>query len=134
EEAFDELDKLGWIKQQSEDDRNQLLAAGYLSAVKEKKKPGENKNALGDSATHAEGEQITTAIREGLKARGSLETERLVDAWVPAHLTDAQKTDATEYEPGDLVQFQQNSKGFKKGSRLIVSEGETPPIDQANRF
>jgi conjugative relaxase-like TrwC/TraI family protein len=134
EEAFDELDKLGWIKQQGEGDRNQLLAAAYLSAVTEKKGGGEYKSALVVSPTHAEGEQITAAIREGLKARGSLNSERLIDAWVPAHLTDAQKTDATEYEPGDLVQFQQNAKGFKKGSRLIVSEGETPPIDQANRF
>ena len=134
EEAFDELDKLGWIKQQGEGDRNQLLAAAYLSAVTEKKGGGEYKSALVVSPTHAEGDQITAAIREGLKARGSLSGERLIDAWVPAHLTDAQKTDATEYEPGDLVQFQQNAKGFKKGSRLIVSEGETPPIDQANRF
>jgi conjugative relaxase-like TrwC/TraI family protein len=134
EEAFDELDKLGWIKQQGEGDRNQLLAAAYLSAVTEKKGGDEYKSALVVSPTHAEGDQITAAIREGLKARGSLSGERLIDAWVPAHLTDAQKADATEYDPGDLVQFQQNAKGFKKGSRLIVSEGETPPIDQANRF
>ena len=134
EQAFDELDKLGWIKQQADSDRNQLLAAAYLSAVKEKKRPGEYKTALVVSPTHAEGDRITAAIREGLKARGLLDDEHLVNTWVPAHLTDAQKSDATEYDPGDLVQFQQNAKGFKKGSRLIVSEGETPPIDQANRF
>jgi conjugative relaxase-like TrwC/TraI family protein len=134
EEAFDELDKLGWIKQQADSDRNQLLAAAYFSAVKEKKRPGEFKSALVVSPTHAEGERITTAIRGGLKKQGNLEGERMVTAWVPAHLTDAQKTDPTEYEPGDLVQFQQNAKGFKKGSRLIVSGGETPPIDLADRF
>jgi ATP-dependent exoDNAse (exonuclease V) alpha subunit len=134
EEAFDELDKLGWIKQQADSDRNQLLAAAYLSAVTEKKAAGTYKSALVVSPTHAEGERITAAIREGLKARGSVADERMVNVWVAAHLTDAQKSDATEYEPGDLVQFQQNAKGFTKGSRLIVSEGETPPIDQANRF
>jgi len=134
EEAFDELDKLGWIKHQSEGDRNQLLAAAYLSAVTEKKAAGKYKSALVVSLTHAEGERITSAIRDGLKARGSLADERKVNAWVPAHLTDAQKSDATEYEPGDLVQFQQNAKGFTKGSRLIVTEGKTPPIDVANRF
>jgi conjugative relaxase-like TrwC/TraI family protein len=134
EQAFDELDRLGWIKQQADSDRNQLLAAAYLSAVKEKKKPGEYKSALVVSPTHAEGERITAAIRDGLKARGTLEDERIVTAWVPAHLTDAQKSDATEYSPGDLLQFQQNAKGFKKGSRLIVSEGKTPPIELANRF
>ena len=46
-----------------------------------------------------------------------------MSAWVPAHLTDAQKADATEYEPGDLLQFHQNAPGYKKGSRLIVGEG-----------
>jgi hypothetical protein len=53
---------------------------------------------------------------------------------VPAHLTDAQKADATEYTPGDLLQFHQNAKGFKKGSRLVVAEGTALPTDQANRF
>ena len=134
EEAFDELDKLGWIKQQGEGDRNQLLAAAYLSAVKEKKRPGEYKSALVVSPTHAEGQQITAAIRVGLKAGGTVADERMVNAWVPAHLTPAQKSDATEYDPGDLVQFQQNAKGFTKGTRLVVSKGKTPPIDLANRF
>ena len=60
--------------------------------------------------------------------------ERIVKAWVPAHLTDAQKADATEYEPGDLLQFHQNAPGYKKGSRLIVGEGVKPPTELANRF
>ena len=55
-------------------------------------------------------------------------------AWVPAHLTDAQKADATEYEPGDLLQFHQNAPGYKKGSRLIVGEGVKPPTELAKRF
>jgi hypothetical protein len=33
-----------------------------------------------------------------------------------------------------LEQFQQNAKGFTKGTRLIVSETEVPPIELANRF
>ena len=48
-------------------------------------------------------------------------------AWVPAHLTDPQKADATEYTQGDMVQFHQNAKGFKKGARLVVREGQLPP-------
>ena len=54
--------------------------------------------------------------------------------WTPTHLTDAQKADATQYEPGDLLQFHQNAPGYKKGSRLIVSEGVKPPTELANRF
>ncbi len=59
----------------------------------------------------------------GFKAKGKLGEERIVNAWVPTHLTDAQKADATQYEPGDLLQFHQNAPGIQKGSRLIVGEG-----------
>lgn len=133
-EAFEELDKLGWIKQVSDEDRYQQLAAAYLSAAEEKKKDGTHKSALVVSPTHAEGTQITLAIRAGLKAQGKLAKEHLVQVWTPKHLTDAQKADATEYEPGDLLQFHQNAPGHTKGSRLIVGDGSTPPTELANRF
>lgn len=134
DEAFDELDKLGWIKQVADKDRYKQLASSYLSAVAEKKSNGAHKSALVVSPTHAEGKRVTGAIRDELKAQGKLTSERTVTAWVPVHLTDAQKSDPTEYSLGELVQFQQNAKGFKKGSRLVVSESETPPTDLANRF
>ena len=123
EEGFAELDKLGWIKQVKGDDRDKQLAAAYLAAVAEKKRGGLAKSALVVSPTHAEGDRITQAIRAGLKAQGKLGKERLVEAWAPAHLTDAQKADPTEYEAGDLLQFHQNAPGYKKGSRLIVGDG-----------
>ena len=58
----------------------------------------------------------------------------MVQVWTPTRLTDAQKTDATEYEPGDLLQFHQNAPGYTKGSRLIVGEGVSPPTELAERF
>lgn len=134
EEGFDELDKLGWIKEVEGGDRDKQLATAYLAAVAEKKKGGLDKSALVVSPTHAEGERITQAIRAGLKSQGKLGEERLVGTWAPAHLTDAQKTDYTEYESGYLLQFQQNAPGYKKGSRLIVGEGNMPPIELAKRF
>src|SRR5208282_2803773 len=117
-EAFEELDKLGWIKQVPDDERYKQLAAAYLAAVSEKKRDGQAKTAIVVSPTHAEGAKITQAIRAGLKEQGKLGQERLVDVWVPTHLTDAQKADSTQYEAGDLVQFHQNAVGYKKGSRL----------------
>jgi ATP-dependent exoDNAse (exonuclease V) alpha subunit len=133
-EGFEELDKLGWIKQVDDADRYQQLAAAYLAAVAEKKRGGEHKSALVVSPTHAEADRITEAIRAGLKVEGKLGKERLVQAWVPSHLTDAEKSDSTQYEPGDLLQFHQNAPGYIKGSRLIVGEGVTPPTELANRF
>jgi conjugative relaxase-like TrwC/TraI family protein len=134
EEAFEELDKLGWIRQVPDSDRYRQLADAYLAAVAEKKKNGEYKSALVVSPTHAEADRVTVAIRDGLRVQGKLGRERMVDAWVPMHLTDPQKADPTEYEPGQLVQFQQNARGYKKGSRLIVGDGVTPPTQLAPRF
>ena len=84
--------------------------------------------------THAEAKRITDAIRDGLKAQGKLGKERVIAAWVPSHLTDAEKSDPTQYDAGDMVQFHQNAKGYNKGSRLVVGEGATPPTELANRF
>ncbi|MEO2091004.1 MAG: AAA family ATPase, partial [Gemmataceae bacterium] len=117
--AFEELDKLGWIKQAPEGERYKLLASSYLAAVKERTRDGKQKSALVVSPTHAEAGRVTDAIRTALKQEGTLSQERIFTTWVPAHLTDAQKTDATEYEPGDLIQFQQNAKGFTKGTRVV---------------
>jgi hypothetical protein len=133
-EAFGELDKLGWIRQIPDTDRSQQLAAAYLAAVAEKKKNGEYKSALVVSPTHAEARGITDAIRAALTAQGKLTKERVVTACVPTHLTDAEKTDSTQYEPGDLLQFHQNAKGYTKGTRLIVGDGVSVPTELANRF
>ncbi len=133
EEAFAELDRLGWIRQVPDAKRYRQLAASYLAAVSEKK-GDKQKSALVVSPTHAEAARVTAAIRLMLKEQGKLGEERTFTAWVPRHLTDAQKTDATEYEPGDMLQFHQNAKGYQKGSRLIVTEGSKPPTELAGRF
>lgn len=133
-EAFEKLDKLGWIREVPDSDRYQQLASAYLSAVAEKKRGGKPKSALVVSPTHAEGDRITEAIRAGLKSGGKLGKERAVAVWVPTHLTDAEKADPTQYEPGTLVQFHQNAKGYTKGSRLIVGEEAEPPTELAKRF
>ncbi|HEX5445682.1 MAG TPA: AAA family ATPase, partial [Pirellulales bacterium] len=137
-EGFEELDKLGWIKQVSPAECSTQLAAAYLAAVNEKKKGGQPKSALVVSPTHAEGDKITQAIHAGLKAQGKLGKERAVTTWIPTHLTDAEKSDPTQYEPGDMIQFHQNAPGHQKGSRLIVPDGtlenQKPPVELANRF
>jgi conjugative relaxase-like TrwC/TraI family protein len=122
EKGFKELDKLGWIKQVPDADRYKQLAAAYLVAAAEKKRDGTPKSALVVSPTHAEGDRITEAIRDGLRAQGRLGKERIVNAWVPTHLTDAEKADPTQYEPGELLQFQQNAKGYKKQRPAKLSE------------
>jgi conjugative relaxase-like TrwC/TraI family protein len=132
--AFAELDRLGWILELPHAGRYWVLAQAYLSAVLEKKKNGEHKTALVVSPTHAEGARITKFIRDALKADGTLGEERVLGTWIPARLTDPEKADPTNYEPGDMLQFHQNAPGHKNGSRLVVSEGDKPPVECADRF
>jgi len=134
QEGFEQLDKLGWIKQVPDGERYQQLADSYLAAITEKKKNGESKSALVVSPTHAEAYKVTDAIRAGLKAQGKLGKECIVDTWVPTQLTDPQKSDPTEYEVGSLLQFHLNAPGYTKGSRLILVEGVKPPTELAKRF
>ncbi len=133
-EAFEQLDRLGWIKEVDTSERYKQLAAAYLSTASEKKRGGKAKQALVVSPTHAEADRITQAIRAGLKEKNKLGKEREVGVWVSAQLTEAQKADATEYEPGDMLQLHQNAPGHKKGSRLIVSDDDKPPLELAKRY
>ncbi len=133
-EGFEELDKLGWIKQVEDSGRYKQLAVAYLAAVAEKKRGGENKSALVVSPTHAEADRITAAIRAGLRKETKLGEERIVNTWISGHLTDAEKADPTQYDPGEMLQFHQNAPGYVKGSRLIVGGKVKPPTELANRF
>ncbi|HZZ78868.1 MAG TPA: MobF family relaxase [Gemmataceae bacterium] len=133
-EALEKLDRLGWVNEVQGDERHRQLAGAYLAAIHERKRNGQHKSALVVSPTHAEIASVTQRIREQLKDQGKLIKERAIDAWIPAHLTDADKSDPTMYEPGDMVQFHQNAPGHKKGTRLVIGEGLTPPTSLANRF
>jgi len=134
EAAFAELDKLGWIREVGDEERYQVLADAYLAAADEKKAGGGRKTALVVSPTHAEAGTITAAIRAGLKSGERISGEQVLTTWVPTHFTDAQKADATQYDPGYLLQFHQNAKGFTKGARLVVGEEVKPPVAMADRF
>ena len=133
-EGFAELDKLGWIREIPHAGRYWVLAQAYLSAIREKDKKGQNKTALVVSPTHAEGDRITNFIRADLKEEGKLGEERVLPTWVPARLTDPQKADAANLEPGNMLQFHQNAPGHKSGSRMVVAEGEKLPLQFAERY
>jgi conjugative relaxase-like TrwC/TraI family protein len=133
EEGFDELDRLGWVREVADEERYLRLAEAYLTATAERKSDGSRKRALVVSPTHAEGDRITAAIRQELAAQGKLGEEHELAAFVPLHLTEAERGEASSYLPGDMLQFHQNAKGFRSGTRLRV--GAAPlPLAQGARF
>jgi conjugative relaxase-like TrwC/TraI family protein len=114
--GLERLDRLGAIYQVKEEDRHRHLAADYLAAVRE------GKAALVVAPTHAEGQKVTARLRDALRTDGRLgEKERIFRRQESLGLTEAMRQDPVNYRKGDVVQFHQNARGFRKGERLTVA-------------
>jgi hypothetical protein len=128
EQGFRQFDELGWISEIPDADRYKQLATDYVSAV------NAGKSALVVSPTHREGERVSAEIRWQLRREGKLGTEeRQFRVLRTANLTTAERADAVNLAPGDIVVYHQNAKGIRKGERLVV--GENPVLgEHADRF
>jgi conjugative relaxase-like TrwC/TraI family protein len=134
EEAFGQLDRLGWIKEIPEADRYKVMAADYVAAVSAM---SEDERALVVSPTHREGEKITGEIRAALKATDRLGSdEREFRILHNSNLTQAERADGLNYLPDDVLVFHQNARGHQKGEAVVVKglDGAGLPLDQSARF
>ena len=128
EEGFAELVRLGWVREVDSTERYKAMAADYVQSARD------GVETLVVSPTHAEGERITRAIREGLREEKLLGgDERSFPSLSNVNLTQAERGDAVNYVPGDVLVFHQNARGFAKGQRLIAGR-DAIPFDQAARF
>ncbi len=115
------LNSMGAIVEMSGEERYRQMAHDYLEAVSERKNDGSAKSALVVAPTQAEGDQITAYIRAELKEQGRLSApECEFTALESANWTAAQRKDASLYQSGLVVQFHQNTKGFKRGEKVEV--------------
>lgn len=114
--GFEQLDRMGAIRETADSDRATDLAAEYAASI------DRGLDTLVISPTHAEGRRVTEAIRTRLKQDKRLgKTERAVEQLKPRHMTHAEKADAASFRAGDTVEFHQNIKGgFRKGDRADV--------------
>jgi hypothetical protein len=121
QEGIESLDTMGAIVETSDDDRYLRIAEDYAAAIAQRKQGGELKSALVVSPTHKEGDRVTDAIRSVLKASGKLsENEREFTVLRPLNLTEAEREDFANYLPGEIIQFHQNVRGFRRGERVKV--------------
>ena len=89
------------------------IAADYLQAL------DDNKSVLVVSPTHAEAAAITREIRSVCEAGKLGAEEREFQRLVQVNTSEAERTQATTYRPGDVIQFHQNAKGgFVKGETV----------------
>lgn len=141
QKGFDALEKMGSVIEASGQERHQMLVRGYLQAQ------ADGKSALIIAPTHAEGDQLTAEIRGALKEQGAIGNEREFTIRRSTGWTDAQKGDARNYQPGMVVEFHQNAKGFTRGDKAVVGKDAQGlflqkedgtrgalPVNQAKRF
>jgi conjugative relaxase-like TrwC/TraI family protein len=115
-EAFDLLDKLGFIEEIADpEERYRKLAGDYADRLAK----GEAEMII--SPTHKEGRDVSAAVREELKARDKLGAEdRLLVRYESKQRTIEQRKDAAMYQAGDMVQWSEHAPGFRKGSQVTV--------------
>ena len=128
-EGFDALDHLGWVKELGDDQRYAAIAADYLQALNEKK------SVLVVSPTHKEAAVITAAIRSKLREAGKLGgDEREFIRLVQVRYLRGRSGQPEMYQPGDVLQFHQNAKGFTKGERFTVTDPAEVPLAEAGEI
>ncbi|MGH0028956.1 MAG: ATP-dependent DNA helicase, partial [Myxococcota bacterium] len=117
-EGFERLEAMGAVREVEDESRYTELAGAYLETVL-----GEGKSALVVSPTHAEGAEVTEAIRQGLRQAGQLgDAERAFTRLKSLGLTEAERGDARSYTHGLVVQSHGHIKGLKPGTPYAVAE------------
>lgn len=117
ESGFKTLDQMGAIRESdSLQEATQAIANEYTISIKNKE------STLIIATTHVQGRAVTKAIREKLKDEGVLQgSERVFKTQKVLSYTEAQKSDAANYQEGMVVQFHQNVKGgIKRGTKYHV--------------
>jgi conjugative relaxase-like TrwC/TraI family protein len=130
EAGIDALDNMGAIIEVQGPERYKRIAEDYADVITQRKANGEFKTSLVVAPTHAEIGHVTAAIRDTLKEQGKLSTkEREFTSLRSRQLTEAERTDAGSYQTGEVVQFHQNAKGFKRGERVTVLNAGTAGVN-----
>jgi hypothetical protein len=120
-EGFDKLDKFGAIREvENNDERLAEIVRTHLAAAQP------NRSSLIVAPPHAECRVIAEAVREALKKDGFLASEEYtVNRLQNTGLTESQRQDPINYEPGQVVEFHKLAKGgFKSGQQWEVLRRE----------
>ncbi len=111
-EAFDRLQNEGAILAAGHDE----LARQYVQYLRE------NRDVLVVSPTHAEGNEVATAIRVELKQNQIIGAEdRYFTRLVDLQTTESDRRDANNCHLGHVAQFTRNRGPYKAGQRVVVT-------------
>lgn len=115
--GFDRLDHMSAIKKIQPEKLNDALLDDYMALLKNGSK------TLVISPTNAHRQQLTGDIRNRMRKAGMLGKKEIhADRLQQQYYSLAEKQAWQSYRPGQVIQFNQNVKGFARGSRWDVQE------------
>lgn len=126
-EGFKQLDSIGSIKEIDKSKPAVMLVNDYMNAKRK------GKTVLVVCPTHKQGEILTNEIRKALKKNGKIsKADESASRLVNLNMTAAEKSDLRNYKPGLILQFNQNLKGIKRGSRWTISNIKDKVLELSN--
>jgi conjugative relaxase-like TrwC/TraI family protein len=125
ESGFDKLEAFGAVHEVEENvERLDAIASQHIAALKE------GKSSLIVAPTHAECRAIACVVRDRQRNDGSLSgEEHTIRRLEKLNLTESQRRDAINYNPGQVVEFHRRaSVGFKSGERWEVARSSSEGV------
>lgn len=115
--AFTKLDQDGLIKSVDPLNPHESVVDDYLKSLKG------GKTSLVICPTHKQGDEISGKIRERLKKVGKLGKKEVeVTRYTNLNYTEAEKSDPKNYQPGQVIQLNQNTTTLNRGSKWTIEE------------
>lgn len=115
QEAFDKLDRLGWVEEPEQ--IYEAAATAYLRAKEQ------GQSALLVAPTWSEIERVTECVRSKLKASGAISgSEKRVSVFDSSGWTNAQKSHVDQYRAGQCILFQKRTGSFRANEQVEVVE------------
>lgn len=119
-EGFRRFDTMGWVIEAPNEVRHTLMAEDYAWYTRA------GDSVLVVAPTHAEGRKVTAAVRAELRKEGRLgRGEHTITSLRNLQWTQAEKSQAAQYQPGLVVQFVQNARGITNGERFAVVSADS---------
>lgn len=113
--GFEKLDRMGAIETIDPLLPNDQLVKDYVDTVRK------GKSALIISPTHKQADSVTDTVRQKMQERGLLSKKEVSATRLSnLNMTEAERSDWRNFQSGQIIQFNQNLPGIKRGSRWTV--------------
>lgn len=127
-EGYDKLAAMGAIREVDWRLRGQEVARAYRAASIVPNAKGKERSVLVVAATQDDIKSITFALRSDRSSKGELGVSERFTHHTAMNWTEAQKKQAKNYQPGQVLEFHKAVKGIAKNEALEVVKAHSGQI------